>query len=338
MTGKQDKVSNWLKSEFFSGRLAPGAKIPSEYDLADQLGVNKTTANKAVAQLVAEGLLVRRGRGAGTFVTNGIFFRGSFTALMSIPHPYFALIAHGIARAALGRGYNVNLCTPPLELLGEFLSSLDPRQTRGILTCSYGKIEPKKDIPVIHLDMDPGQNQRVNRLIWSDCLNGAYLVTREFIAKGHSNLAYVGSRLLPSRADGFLKALNETGNHISSSGRIFFHDGSSAACVRLLSEILRKIPQVTGIVTGSDNDAFMLSKAGKSHGLAIPGDISLSGFGNCENICDALELTSVEQHPVELGACAVERLCDIIEGRSKEDSLYETMRCELVRRQSIKKL
>jgi hypothetical protein len=38
------------------------------------------------------------------------------------------------------------------------------------------------------------------------------------------------------------------------------------------------------------------------------------------------------------GRCTDERLCDIIEGRSKEDTLYETMRCELVRRQSIKRL
>jgi DNA-binding LacI/PurR family transcriptional regulator len=82
----------------------------------------------------------------------------------------------------------------------------------------------------------------------------------------------------------------------------------------------------------------MLSKAGKSYGLAIPGDISLSGFGNCMAICDALEMTSVEQHPIELGACAVERLCGIIEGRSKEDTLFETIRCEVVRRHSIKRI
>lgn len=338
MSKKQDTVLAWLKGEILSGRLGAGDKIPSEYDLAEQLKVNKTTANKAVAQLVAEGLLIRRGRGAGTFVNTGFFIRGSIMAIMAIPHPYFALIAHGIARAALGRGYNLNLCTPPPELVGKLLSSLDPGQTKGILTCSYGKIELEKDIPIIHLDMDPMQNQMVKRLICADCFDGAYLVTREFITNGHSNLAYVGSRLLGSRAEGFLKAMNEAGNYSSSAGRVFFHDGSPAACTRLLAEILRKLPDVTGLVTGSDNDAFMLSKAGKNRGITIPGDISLSGFGNCESICEPLALTSVEQHPVELGACAVERLCDIIEGRITDEKLYETLHCELVRRQSIKTL
>jgi DNA-binding LacI/PurR family transcriptional regulator len=338
MSGKQDKALEWLKAEIFSGHFARGSKIPSEYELAEQLGINKTTANKAVAQLVNEGLLVRRGRGAGTFVNDGLFVKGAIMALMTTQHPYFALIAHGIARAAFGRGYSINLCSPPPEMLGELLSSLNPGQTKGILTCNYGKIELENDIPIIHLDTDPMQSPRLKRLIWPDCLEAAYTLTREFLSNGHSNLAYVGSRHLPSRAEGFLKAMKEEGSHNSPTDRVFLHDMSPAATFRLLSEILRKFPKVTGIVAGSDDDAFRLSKAGKNCGIAIPGDIALSGFGNCESICEPLGLTSIEQHPVELGASAVERLCDIIEGRSKDESLYETIHCELIRRTSIRQI
>jgi GntR family histidine utilization transcriptional repressor len=45
----------------------PDAQIPTEYQLAEQFSVSRMTANRAVKELVAEGLLVRH-QGLGTFV------------------------------------------------------------------------------------------------------------------------------------------------------------------------------------------------------------------------------------------------------------------------------
>lgn len=44
-----------------------GARIPSETDLADQLGVSRTTIRDALSRLQIEGVIVRK-QGAGTFV------------------------------------------------------------------------------------------------------------------------------------------------------------------------------------------------------------------------------------------------------------------------------
>ena len=53
------------------GLLAPGSRLPSERDLADQLSISRSTLRQALTTLVESGHLVsQRGRGGGTFVTD----------------------------------------------------------------------------------------------------------------------------------------------------------------------------------------------------------------------------------------------------------------------------
>jgi GntR family transcriptional regulator len=50
-----------------AGRLAPGAVLPRESDLAERLGLSRQTVGRALSELARRGLLRRR-RGIGTFV------------------------------------------------------------------------------------------------------------------------------------------------------------------------------------------------------------------------------------------------------------------------------
>src|SRR5215813_1685316 len=59
-----------LSSEILSGRLAPGARLPTEQDLIATTGVSRTVVREAIAALRAEGLVVTR-QGAGAFVAEG---------------------------------------------------------------------------------------------------------------------------------------------------------------------------------------------------------------------------------------------------------------------------
>lgn len=65
-----------LAEEIRSGRLPPGARLPTEQDLMREAGVSRTVVREAVAALRAEGLVVTR-QGVGAFVTEnpgeGIF-------------------------------------------------------------------------------------------------------------------------------------------------------------------------------------------------------------------------------------------------------------------------
>jgi GntR family transcriptional regulator, transcriptional repressor for pyruvate dehydrogenase complex len=59
-----------LSGEILGGRLAPGARLPTEQELIAANGVSRTVVREAIAALRAEGLVVTR-QGAGAFVAEG---------------------------------------------------------------------------------------------------------------------------------------------------------------------------------------------------------------------------------------------------------------------------
>lgn len=61
------QVQELLTGRLIANHWRPGALLPSEFQLADELGVSQGTVRKALDELTALGLLVRR-QGRGTFV------------------------------------------------------------------------------------------------------------------------------------------------------------------------------------------------------------------------------------------------------------------------------
>ena len=61
------QIKALLTQSLISGEWAPGASIPSEMDLAVRFGVSQGTVRKAIDELAAENIVVRR-QGKGTFV------------------------------------------------------------------------------------------------------------------------------------------------------------------------------------------------------------------------------------------------------------------------------
>lgn len=69
MSGSES-VAAGLRARILSGDLPVGGALPPERELAEELGISRTTVRAALPLLVAEGLVVRRvGRGGGTFVS-----------------------------------------------------------------------------------------------------------------------------------------------------------------------------------------------------------------------------------------------------------------------------
>jgi DNA-binding GntR family transcriptional regulator len=62
------QVAADIRADITTGRLAPGARLPGEIDLAAQYGVARLTVRRAIAELVTEERLVVL-RGRGTYVS-----------------------------------------------------------------------------------------------------------------------------------------------------------------------------------------------------------------------------------------------------------------------------
>jgi GntR family transcriptional regulator, transcriptional repressor for pyruvate dehydrogenase complex len=62
-----ERVLARLGADIRGGRLAPGARLPTEHELTSTLGVSRTVVREAVAALRADGLVVTR-RGSGAYV------------------------------------------------------------------------------------------------------------------------------------------------------------------------------------------------------------------------------------------------------------------------------
>ena len=64
-----EQVMARLANDIRSGRLEPGARLPTEQALTSALGVSRTVVREAVAALRADGLVVTR-RGSGAYVAD----------------------------------------------------------------------------------------------------------------------------------------------------------------------------------------------------------------------------------------------------------------------------
>src|ERR1700723_2192398 len=96
-----DAVADRLRSEILSGRLRPGARLPSERELSLALGVNRLTLRASLARLEALGLIATR-HGAGTVVASwreraGLATLGTLVKGSELPDP----ACHELVRSAL---------------------------------------------------------------------------------------------------------------------------------------------------------------------------------------------------------------------------------------------
>ena len=229
------RICDALREAIISGRLAPGAHLPSTRLFAAELGVSRNTVNGALAHLRSEGYVVARPR-AGTFVNERLDAEGllpprhraSGAPRPAPREPRLSVRARLLARLPLAAGRSVVQPARPFQTgvpaLDAFPWTLWARlasgRTRrsGPLLSAYGDVlgfEPLRSAIAVYVAAARGAHcSAAQVIVTSGAQQGLDLVARVLVDPGDAvgvedpgypavrgALAGVGARLVPLGLD-----------------------------------------------------------------------------------------------------------------------------------------
>lgn len=123
-----EDIKRRIKEQIRRGDLKAGDRVPSEYELVNQLGVSRNQTRQALRELELEGYVVRR-RGSGSFVApdprpvvSTMLADAPRTVTVALPHyatRYIHLISEGFMRVLLNSGLGVTHYAMQLDEEGE---------------------------------------------------------------------------------------------------------------------------------------------------------------------------------------------------------------------------
>jgi DNA-binding LacI/PurR family transcriptional regulator len=173
----------------------------------------------------------------------------------------------------------------------------------------------REGLPVVLVDV---VHPELPRIVIDDVLGGA-MATEHLLAKGHTNIGFVGDEPTPfgftsseRRRQGMARALRQAG--IKRNGVLEVRAPHGREQARASAERLINMPdRPTAIFAASDVQAMGVLEAARSGGLRVPEDLAVIGFDDIE-VAEVLGLTTVRQPLRETGARGVELLLGAIDG------------------------
>ena len=338
---KLNDVISLLRNDIREGKYPPGKKFPSEYELAETCAVNRITVNKAVNMLIKEGYLERAGSTrAGTIVKTGRPFpEGIIGFVTSLRDGFSTSIASGAIKMASMHNYLLSIVNPEIEEINDTLHRMENAGFKGILSAHYGRL--KTVLPAVYIDEDSMQDCRECFQVRGNSYGGGHLIAEKVLEYGHKNIVYLAKSHSNHRIDlrrlGVTDTLKKNRIRDTDSRCFVYNDISVHHCTQALKQMLSRFPGLTAIVCNTDYIAFNVITAGKNMGLDIPGKISVTGYGNVREIQQIYNLTTINQHPFELGARACKKLMEIAEGNAAMSEKSETVEVELINGTSIRR-
>ena len=183
---------------------------------------------------------------------------------------------------------------------------------------AYRSLKQHK-VPFVVVDV-PTESVKTH-FVGSDNFEAGRVATEHLLKLGHRRIAFLkGYHENPGaqeRLKGYMNALLEFGIRVEDdlmAGDGFeFESGQSA-----ISTLLDRHISFSALIASSDFAALGAVQELGRRGLRVPDDISLIGCGNLDfSAMVTPTLTTIDQHPLQLGRQAMHLLVDQIEGRAK---------------------
>ena len=246
--------------------------------------------------------------------------------------PIFAPIVMAIEQCALDRGYELILHhswnKPEREEI--ILQNLISRRVDGIFLSPVYRMEPevaaynelkKRRIPTVIMGpLADFCKDFVNVQTLGN--ESAFGMTQHLIDLGHKRIAFFAgprfSERAISRQEGYRRALRENGIEEDPSlvfnGGTTITEGGNAA-----KHFLEEKTQATAIQTVNDLVAIGAANVFLDHGLIIPDELSIAGFGNIlSSEHYRIPLTTIRQPKFRMGMAAFDSMLKLITKKQVE--------------------
>lgn len=258
-------------------------------------------------------------------------------------NPFYSWVLTGIDAAAQQQRLNLLYASlpvddgnRPLDMPEHLLEQpLDGLLLVGALTEEViAQVSARRPTPLVLVDA-PARLHRHDAIATAN-ESGAYEATCALLAKGHRQIAFVGSRFVVDvnfrqRREGYLRAMREQGltPHFA---------GDSGALASALPALLREEPTITALLGCNDVFAVEAANIVRAHGYRIPHDLSIMGFDDIELSRQmSPQLTTMAVDKVSMGRLAVQALIYRITWPDAAPILT-TLQPRLLERQSVRQL
>ncbi len=316
---KSLKIAETIATWFAEKKYRPGDRFPSDQELAKQFGVNHITVRTALRRFVEAGWLERK-VGAGTVVRDpaaqprsGQGLDGVALSLPDATHSFFSELLRGVEEALLGTtrpllfGHTWELAGREEQVVGNWLAQgirrmiltppvMEPRfyqelLHKGVRLVFVDRRVPGVDVPSIVSRDEFGTLALVKHLMEVGCRRLCHLAgppsiwTARQRQAGYERAAVEGG-LTPDAAT------------VRSAG--YYTEDGYRATLALLQEGLPP----DAIVAANDPVAVGAVRALQEHGVRVPEDIIVTGYGDTD-LGRNFGLTTVRQFPSRMGTEAV---------------------------------
>jgi DNA-binding LacI/PurR family transcriptional regulator len=260
---------------------------------------------------VARGLVTQRTRTIGLVVT-------------TVADPFTGEVVSGIEQAASDNGYCVYLADSNADPEREkkVVQAFAEQRVDGIIVTSsrvgalHLPLLSEMGVPVVLInDQHPGL---VAHSVLISNMDGMHELTEYLIALGHRRIAYIGDQSGyysdTERLDGYQIGLAEA-NIYARPEWMVHGNGKPEAAFRAMEQLLALDEPPTAVCCYNDMTALGALHSIHSHGLRVPGDISITGFDDLflASYTDP-PLTTIRQPMKRMGQLAMENLLKLMAG------------------------
>ena len=354
---KYKALYQWLSERILNGTYQYQQKLPSESALCSQFGFSRQTVRNALAQLEADGYIVRS-KGSGSFVNKKTRSKDKIIGVLftTIGNYVNSDILTGLESVFTKKGYSLLLEQSHNRVENEtlFLKKMLESKVSGLIiegakssfpspnAALYEKLTDLR-IPYVFIN-NYFSNISGPSVVWDD-EQVSYLVTEQLIKSGHREIAGLfrfDEIQGPNRYLGYVRALMDNQIPVQEDFISWYSYSNQPGEQRRqdlsVDTFVDEIRETcTALICYNDFIACHIVPYLTAQGVSIPDNLTVVSFDNSDitKLYDSKRIPSVEHPKDKLGELAANILLKYIEDPSADPTICSRVKFPVSREQEL---